>query len=612
MAKKAAGFRVEHDSMGELRVPADALWGAQTQRAVQNFPVSGTPMPREFIRALGLIKAAAAEVNGSFGLLGKGATAAIRAAALEVAEGRHDAQFPIDVFQTGSGTSSNMNANEVIATLATRSGRAKVHPNDHVNLGQSSNDVIPTAIRVSAQLSVTEQLLPALKHLRKTIERRARSFGKITKTGRTHLMDAMPLTFAQEFGAWASQLASAQERIEDALKRLRRLPIGGTAIGTGINADPRFGRAMARALSSLAGTKFESADDKFEGLAAQDDAVELSGQLSALAVALMKIANDLRWMNSGPLAGLGEIELPALQPGSSIMPGKVNPVVPESLAMVCAQVMGHHTAITVAGQSGNFQLNVMLPLIAHDLLDSIRLLSSSMRLLADSAIAGLRVREERVREALDRNPILVTALNPIIGYEKAAAIAKQAYKEGRPVLDVAVERSGLPEKQLRKLLDAAALTKGGIHGGGSGGGGAWFVVERSWLRGSCLETDADCCTQAAEQAPLYKAEGRTAKMGRSWTRRHRIAAGPARLLNLQLLRATRSRFSAWRQLPRWLPPRRQLRLPFRPAVPRRARTHGSHRGSRRGFPTAPPPARCCPSFPSCSRRCLPSSSSRKA
>ena len=470
MAKKAAGFRVEHDSMGELRVPADALWGAQTQRAVQNFPVSGTPMPREFIRALGLIKAAAAEVNGSFGLLGKGATAAIRAAALEVAEGRHDAQFPIDVFQTGSGTSSNMNANEVIATLATRSGRAKVHPNDHVNLGQSSNDVIPTAIRVSAQLSVTEQLLPALKHLRKTIERRAWSFGKITKTGRTHLMDAMPLTFAQEFGAWASQLASAQERIEDALKRLRRLPIGGTAIGTGINADPRFGRAMARALSSLAGTKFESADDKFEGLAAQDDAVELSGQLSALAVALMKIANDLRWMNSGPLAGLGEIELPALQPGSSIMPGKVNPVIPESLAMVCAQVMGHHTAITVAGQSGNFQLNVMLPLIAHDLLDSIRLLSSSMRLLADSAIAGLRVREERVREALDRNPILVTALNPIIGYEKAAAIAKQAYKEGRPVLDVAVERSGLPEKQLRKLLDAAALTRGGIHGSGSGGG----------------------------------------------------------------------------------------------------------------------------------------------
>jgi fumarate hydratase class II len=470
MAKKAGSFRLEHDSMGELRVPAEALWGAQTQRAVQNFPVSGTPMPREFIRALGLVKAAAAEVNGSLGLLGKNAATAIRAAALEVAGGRYDTQFPIDVFQTGSGTSSNMNANEVIATLATRSGRAKVHPNDHVNLGQSSNDVIPTAIRISAQLSVTEQLLPALKHLRKTIERRARSLSKVTKTGRTHLMDAMPLTFAQEFGAWASQLTSAQGRIEDALKRLRRLPIGGTAIGTGINADPRFGRAMAKTLSSLAGTKFESAADKFEGLAAQDDAVELSGQLSALAVALMKMANDLRWMNAGPLAGLGEIELPALQPGSSIMPGKVNPVIPESLTMVCAQVMGHHMAITVAGQSGNFQLNVMLPLIAYDLLDSIRLIANSMRLLADSAIAGLRVREDRVREALDRNPILVTALNPIIGYEKAAAIAKQAYKEGRPVLDVAVERSGLPEKELRRLLDAHVLTKGGIHGGVSGGG----------------------------------------------------------------------------------------------------------------------------------------------
>ncbi|MFC5569215.1 class II fumarate hydratase [Lysobacter yangpyeongensis] len=469
MAKKAAGFRVEHDSMGELRVPADALWGAQTQRAVQNFPVSGVPMPREFIRALGLVKAAAAEVNGGFGLLGKMAAAAIRRAALEVAEGRHDAHFPIDVFQTGSGTSSNMNANEVIATLASRSGRAKIHPNDHVNLGQSSNDVIPTAIRVSAQLSTTEQLLPALRHLRKTIERRAASLRKVTKTGRTHLMDAMPLTFGQEFGAWASQLASAQARIEDALKRLRRLPIGGTAIGTGINADPRFGRAMARALSTMTGTRFESAADKFEGLAAQDDAVELSGQLNALAVALMKIANDLRWMNSGPLAGLGEIELPALQPGSSIMPGKVNPVIPESVAMVCAQVMGHHTAITVAGQSGNFQLNVMLPLIACDLLDSIRLLASAMRLLADSTIAGLRVREDRVRQALDRNPILVTALNPIIGYEKAAAIAKQAYREGRPVLDVAMERSGLSAKELRRLLDAHTLTKGGIHGGGSGG-----------------------------------------------------------------------------------------------------------------------------------------------
>ncbi len=462
-------YRIEHDSMGELKVPADALWGAQTQRAVQNFPVSGRPMPRGFIRALGLVKAAAAGVNADLGLLPKRMAKAIRAAALEVAGGAHDAQFPIDVYQTGSGTSSNMNANEVIATLATRAlakdSRA-VHPNDHVNLGQSSNDVIPTAIRVSAQLAVVEDLLPALEHLRRTIDGRARAFGKVVKTGRTHLMDAMPLTFGQEFGAWSSQLASAQSRIEDALGRLRRLPIGGTAIGTGINADPRFGKAMEKALSALAKTRFESAADKFEGLASQDDAVELSGQLNALAVALMKIANDLRWMNSGPLAGLGEVELPALQPGSSIMPGKVNPVVPEATVMACAQVIGHHVATTVAGQSGNFQLNVTLPLIASNLLDSIGLLASVSRLLADSTIAGMKLRRDNVSAALDRNPILVTALNPIIGYEKAAAIAKRAYKEGRPVLDVALEDSGLPAAELRKLLDPAALTRGGIHGKG--------------------------------------------------------------------------------------------------------------------------------------------------
>ncbi len=461
MTRKNA-FRTEHDSMGELQVPADAMWGAQTQRAVENFPISGQPMPRGFIRALGLIKAAAAEVNADLGLLPAAEAASIRTAALTIAEGAHDAQFPIDVFQTGSGTSSNMNANEVIATLASR-GCENIHPNDHVNLGQSSNDVVPTAIRVSAQLAVVEQLLPALKHLRKTIERRGKALGDITKTGRTHLMDAMPLTFAQEFGAWAAQLQSAQDRIDDALKRLKRLPIGGTAIGTGINADPRFGKAMAKSLSKLAGTKFESADNKFEGLAAQDDAVELSGQLNVLAVALMKIGNDLRWMNSGPLAGIGEIELPALQPGSSIMPGKVNPVIPEALCMVCAQVMGHNTAITVAGASGNFQLNVMLPLIAHDLLDSIGLLSNAMRLLADKSIAGIKVRRERVAAALDRNPILVTALNPIIGYEKSAAIAKRAYAEGRPILDVAAEDSGLQRNELQRLLDPALLAQGGIH-----------------------------------------------------------------------------------------------------------------------------------------------------
>ena len=463
-------FRIEHDSMGELQVPADALWGAQTQRAVQNFPISGQPMPRGFIRALGLIKAAAAGVNADLGLLSKSVAKVVQEAALQVAQGTHDAHFPIDVYQTGSGTSSNMNANEVIATLATRAGKDAVHPNDHVNLGQSSNDVVPTAIRVSALLAVQEQLQPALKHLRKTIDKRAKGLDKIVKTGRTHLMDAMPLTFGQEFGAWSAQLSSAQERIDDSLKRLRRLPLGGTAIGTGINADARFGGKVAKALSTLSGVKFESAENKFEGLAAQDDAVELSGQLNALAVALIKIANDLRWMNAGPLAGLGEIELPALQPGSSIMPGKVNPVIPEATVMVCAQVIGHHTAITVAGQTGNFQLNVALPLIAANLLDSINLLSNVSRLLADTAIAGLKVRQERVREALDRNPILVTALNPIIGYEKAAAIAKRAYKEQRPVLDVAKEDSGLSEAELRRLLDPAALTHGGIQAGGGGGG----------------------------------------------------------------------------------------------------------------------------------------------
>jgi fumarate hydratase class II len=469
MAKNAPDTRIERDSMGELQVPADALWGAQTQRAVENFPISGRPMPRGFIEALGLVKAAAAEVNGGLKLLDSDVARAVADAAQRVADGEFDAHFPIDVFQTGSGTSSNMNANEVIARLASNT-RRKVHANDHVNLGQSSNDVIPTAIRVSATVACARDLLPALKYLRGTIEKRAKGLGKVTKTGRTHLMDAMPVTFGQEFGAWASQLESARMRIEDALVRLRRLPIGGTAVGTGINADPRFAGRVTRALSKRAGVRFDSAGDLFEGIASQDDAVELSGQLNALAVALMKIANDLRWMNSGPLAGLGEIELPSLQPGSSIMPGKVNPVVPEAVAMVCAQVMGHHTAITVAGQSGNFQLNVMLPLIAYDLLDSISLLTDAMRLLADRAIAGLKIREDRVREALDRNPILVTALNPIIGYEKAAAIAKQAYREGRPVLEVAAEGSGVPLAELRRLLDPAALTQGGIREGLGGGG----------------------------------------------------------------------------------------------------------------------------------------------
>jgi fumarate hydratase class II len=454
--------RIEHDSMGELQVPADALWGAQTQRALQNFPISGITLPRAFIRALALLKAAAAKVNAELGHLDPTPARAIRDAALQVAAGEHDAQFPLDVFQTGSGTSSNMNANEVIAHLAHRAGAPGIDPNDHVNMGQSSNDAIPTAIHVAAVLEVHERLLPSLKHLRATIRRRAKALRNTVKTGRTHLMDAMPLTLGQELGGWAAQIDSAIARIKDSEKRLRQLAVGGTAVGTGINADPRFGKAVAAELSRLTKRKFERAPDYFEALSAQDAAVEMSGQLNTLACALMKIGNDLRWMNSGPLAGLGEIELPALQPGSSIMPGKVNPVIPEALCMVCAQVMGNHTTITVAGASGNFQLNVMLPVIAHNLMQSIELLGNASRLLADSAIAGFEVRKERLSAALQRNPILITALNPVIGYAQGAAIAKRAYAEGKPVLDVAREMTDLPEARLHELLDPARLTAGGL------------------------------------------------------------------------------------------------------------------------------------------------------
>jgi fumarate hydratase class II len=463
-----ADFRIERDSMGELKVPAAALWGAQTQRAVDNFPISGLTMPRQFIRALGLIKSAAAQANADLGHLSGTKAKAIRKQSERVAAGEFDAQFPIDVFQTGSGTSSNMNANEVIAHLCAAAG-AKVHPNDDVNNGQSSNDVIPTAVHVSAALTVSEQLLPALAHLKKTIDKRAKELARVAKTGRTHLMDAMPVTFGQELSGWSAQIGSGIERLNDALKRVRRLPQGGTAVGTGINADAKLGPAICKELTKLTRVKFESAGNFFEGMSSQDAAVELSGQLKTLACSLMKIANDLRWMNSGPLAGLGEIELPALQPGSSIMPGKVNPVIPEAMAMVCAQVIGNDATITIAGQSGNFQLNVMLPVVALNLLQSIEILANASRLLADKSIAGFKVRQDKIREALDKNPILVTALNAVIGYDKGAATAKQAYKQGRPILDVALETTGLPKAQLKELLDPMALTKGGVHGGSSGG-----------------------------------------------------------------------------------------------------------------------------------------------
>jgi fumarate hydratase class II len=463
-------FRIEHDSMGELRVPSAALWGAQTQRALENFPISGRTMPHAFIGALAVVKQAAARANGRLGLLDAAVATAIEAAAAEVAAGRHEAHFPIDVFQTGSGTSTNMNANEVIAALATQRLGAPVHPNDHVNMGQSSNDVIPTTIHVSAMLALRGDLIPALHRLAEVIGEKAAAVGDRVKTGRTHLMDAMPVTFAQELSGWRAQIDSGLERLAATLPRLQRLAQGGTAVGTGINAHPQFAMGFCAALEELTECAFAPARNYFEALSCQDTAVELSGQLKVVAVSLMKIANDLRWMNSGPLAGLGEIALPALQPGSSIMPGKVNPVIPEAAAMVCAQVIGQDATITLAGQSGNFQLNVMLPVIAYNLLESIRMLANVARLLAERAIAGFTVNEARLAEALERNPILVTALNPIIGYEKGAAIAKKAYAEGRPIREVAAQMTDLSREELERLLDPQALTRGGISAGAGGGG----------------------------------------------------------------------------------------------------------------------------------------------
>ncbi len=456
------GFRIERDSMGELQVPEDALWGAQTQRAVENFPISGLTMPRGFIRALGLIKWATAGANAELGLIQTSTAVAIQGVALQVAEGEYDDHFPIDVFQTGSGTSSNMNANEVIAKLATAKLGAAVHPNDDVNMGQSSNDVIPTAVHVSAAIQIAEQLLPDLVHLKETLETKAEENKDVIKTGRTHLMDAMPVSLAQELNGWASQIGHGIERLEQSMPRLCRLAQGGTAVGTGINAHPNFGAKVAVLLSEASDLEFAPAADYFEALSSQDMAVEISGQLKTLAVSLMKIANDLRWMNSGPLAGLGEIALPALQPGSSIMPGKINPVIPEAVTMVAAHVIGNDTAITIAGQSGNFQLNVMLPVVAYNLLQSIELLGNATRQLADKAIAGFTVNIDNLHHALNRNPILVTAMNSVIGYDKGAAIAKKAYAEGRPVRDVAKEMTDLSDEELDRLLDPADLTRGGI------------------------------------------------------------------------------------------------------------------------------------------------------
>jgi len=454
--------RIERDSMGELQVPMEALYGAQTQRAVDNFPISQQRMPRQFIRALILAKAAAAQTNVELRQLGAVQGKAIVDACQGLLEGDFMLHFPVDIFQTGSGTSSNMNANEVIATLASRLLGEPVNPNDHVNCGQSSNDIIPTTIHVSAALALHEHLLPALLHLVRVTEAKAEQVHPFIKTGRTHLMDAMPVRMSQVLNGWAQQLKANVEHLQALLPSLQSLAQGGTAVGTGINAHPQFAAGFSRQLSVLTGVPFTPGKDLFALIGSQDTAVSVSGQLKATAVSLMKIANDLRWMNSGPLAGLGEIELEALQPGSSIMPGKVNPVIPEATAMVAAQVIGNDSAITVAGQSGNFELNVMLPLIAQNLLSSIELLANASRLLADKAIASFKVNEAKLKEALSRNPILVTALNPIIGYQKAAEIAKKAYQQGRPIIDVALEHTDLSRSQLETLLDPEKLTAGGI------------------------------------------------------------------------------------------------------------------------------------------------------
>ncbi|KQQ67653.1 aspartate ammonia-lyase [Pseudomonas sp. Leaf127] len=454
--------RIERDSMGELQVPAEALYGAQTQRAVDNFPISQQRMPRQFIRALLLAKAAAAKANLELEQISEGQSKAIVQAVNDLLAGDFMVHFPVDVFQTGSGTSSNMNANEVIATLATRIHGEVINANDHVNCGQSSNDIIPTTIHVSAALALHEHLLPALQHLIEVTEHKAAQVHPFVKTGRTHLMDAMPVRLSQVLNGWAQQIRANLEHLQALQPSLQSLAQGGTAVGTGINAHPEFAGRFNAQLSALSGVAFKPGKDLFALIGSQDTAVAVSGQLKATAVSLMKIANDLRWMNSGPLAGLGEIELEALQPGSSIMPGKVNPVIPEATAMVAAQVIGNDMAITVAGQSGNFELNVMLPIIAQNLLASIELLANASRLLADKAISSFKVNQEKLQEALSRNPILVTALNPIIGYQKAAEIAKKAYQQGRPIIDVALEHTDLQRSQLEVLLNPEKLTAGGI------------------------------------------------------------------------------------------------------------------------------------------------------
>ena len=459
-------YRIEKDSLGDVKVPAKALWGAQTQRALDNFTISGIkfafPFGRSFIEALGMIKFSAAAANNKLKLLPANKASAIKLASKDVLNGLHDDSFPLDVFQTGSGTSTNMNANEVIANIASKKSKLKINANDDVNMSQSSNDVIPTAICVSALIDMNRLLLPNLDELINSIDLKMKQVKGNVKTGRTHLMDAMPIDFSQELSGWKAQLEANKKTITQATNRMNQIPQGGTAIGTGINAHKDFSKNFCSELNKLSKFNTKPAKNFYQGLSSVDNAVELSSALKNLSVILMKISNDLRWMNSGPLTGLGEIELQALQPGSSIMPGKVNPVIPEAVAMACADVIGNDVTVTLAGQSGNFQLNVMLPVVAYNLLKSINLLGNAMPLLANKAIKTFKVNSKNINESLSKNPILVTALNRVIGYSKAAAIAKKAYKENKSIIDVAHEETGMSKSELKKLLDPSKLTKGGI------------------------------------------------------------------------------------------------------------------------------------------------------
>ena len=454
--------RIEHDSMGEVEVPDDALWRAQTQRAVENFPISGTRLEADHIKALAQVKAAAAKVNADLGVITAEQAQAIRDAAAQIVAGEHLDHFPIDVFQTGSGTSSNMNMNEVLSSLAARAG-VDVHPNDHVNASQSSNDTFPTSIHVAATSATTHQLLPALDHLASTLEAKAKEFANTVKAGRTHLMDATPVMLGQEFGGYAAAVRYGIERLEAALPRVAELPLGGTAVGTGINTPPGFAAAVIEELASSTGLPFTEARDHFEAQGARDGLVELSGQLRTVAVSITKLCNDLRWMSSGPRTGLAEINLPDLQPGASIMPGKVNPVLPEATLMVCAQVVGNDATVAWAGASGSFELNVMMPVMARAVLESIRLLSNSSRVLADRCVAGITANEDRMRNYAESSPSVVTPLNKYIGYENAAKVAKKALAEEKTIREVVVEmgfveKGVLTEAQLDEALDVARMT----------------------------------------------------------------------------------------------------------------------------------------------------------